>query len=173
MFAGSLGASVVGVGVTVMHTTVDGDTDAEIGAGTSIDATGAATVSATRSLVVEPPSNSLGFVAAAIGLAAGTAAVAYTGIEVDGSVSAQTDGNASIVAAGAATIQASDTIDEHDMTLGSGLLGGIGIGVVYGANTINNKVNASVGAGGRVKGSSLTVNADDAITASISGDAAG
>jgi 6-phosphogluconolactonase (cycloisomerase 2 family) len=173
VFAGSLGGGIAGVGVTVLHTTVDGDTDAEVGAGTSINATGAVTVSATRTLTVEPPSNSAGFIAASIGIGAGAAAVAYAGIEVDGGVSAQTDGNASIVAGGAATVQASDTIDEHDMALGSGVAAAVGIGVVYGNNTIGNSVNASVGSGGRLKGSSVVVNAADDITASFDGFGAG
>ncbi len=78
--------------------------------------------------------------------------VAYAGIEIGGGVSAQADANVSIESAGAVTVGASDTIDNHDMTVGSGMLSLAGIGFVYASNTINNTVNAGVGNNGTAQG---------------------
>ncbi|MEP9378774.1 PKD domain-containing protein [Aquabacter sp. CN5-332] len=172
VFAGSLGGSAfAGVGVTVLHTTYDGGVSAQISDNTQMDVTGPMTLSATRSVTITPPGNSFGYVAAALAAAIGAVPVAYAGVEVSGTVSAQIGNSVTLTSTGAVSVAASDHITTS-MKVGSGLLSLVGVGVVSANNTIANTVQANIGNNSRVRGASLSVNASNTVTPQLEGFAA-
>ena len=166
-----LGAAVVSDTVTGVDQAVVGDFT-QIGTSTSSIA-GTVKVDAERTVTLNPYNNNLPMGIAIGGGAIVGAAAGVALISVTGTVTARVGDDAGIYAAGAVTINGTSTITASNMEIDGAAIGAIAVGFVIAQATFKPTVDTTVGKSTVVRGSSVTITANNAANGSLLGVAAG
>ena len=171
-------SGVAGLGASVVSDTVTGIGQAILGDFTEIGTlasplAGIVTVDAERTVNINPYSNSLpmGIAiggGALLGVAAGAALISVTG-----TVTATIGDDAAIYSASAISLNGSSTINATNMEIDGAAIGGFAVGFVIAHATFKPTVNTTVGKGAVVRGSSVSVTANNIANGSLLGVAAG